>query len=427
MLAAALLIALSAGVRPQDATVQDPPQDAAQDAAPVEADPPRTQAELEQMLAPLALYPDDLLAQILMASTYPLEVVEADRWVKGRSDLRDEQTAAELAAQRWDASVKSLANVPEVLAMLSENLDWTRQLGDAFLAQQDDVMQAVQTLRRRARDAGQLASDAKREVVEVGPELEIHDVQPQYICVPVYDPIVVYGPWPWPAWPPYAFCPPGWSFGFFIGCPVFHPWGFAWGHCNWHAHHIEIDVHQHAGFNPHVQTLEPRVASSLVNGKGRWTHAPEHRAGVPYRDLGTARRFGGLSVRQAEEARRPYRGRIERSSPAPAPAPAPAPTPAAPAPPRSPPSRPAPSRPAPQRPRESVPRPAPRPPASEPSRPNPDPPRAPPARSVPRANPLDGAQRGAGPTQRESERGRASRGGAPARPLAPPAPPPRPR
>jgi len=157
---------------------------------------------LEQILAPIALYPDSLLAQILMASTYPLEVVQADRWAKQNKDLKGDALTAALEKQPWDPSVKSLVNFPQVLAMMSEKLDWTQKLGDAFLAQQKDVMDTVQGLRKKAVDAGNLKTTKEQQVIVEKETIIIEPASTQVVYVPTYNPTVVYGAWPYPAYPP---------------------------------------------------------------------------------------------------------------------------------------------------------------------------------------------------------------------------------
>jgi hypothetical protein len=211
LVAAALALALAGTpTRAQDAA-------AAQAAAPGEDEPAFTAEQLEQMLAPIALYPDDLLSQILMASTYPLEVVQADRWVKVHEDLAPEEAEKALEEEDWDPSVKSLVAVPDVLALLSDELDWTQELGDAFISQQKDVLATVQTLRGRAKENGKLESNDEQKV-EVNVEgstqtIVIESAQPDVIYVPVYDTTVVYGYWPYPAYPPYPYYPPAYRVG----------------------------------------------------------------------------------------------------------------------------------------------------------------------------------------------------------------------
>ena len=166
------------------------------------------QEELDQMLAPIALYPDSLLAQILMGATYPLEVVQADRWAKANRNLKGDQLNDALDQKNWDPSVKALVPFPQVLSMMSERLEWTQKLGDAFLDQQDEVMDTVQKLRARAQAAGNLRDTEQQRVIVQERVIEIEPVQPEVVYVPVYDPTVIYGPWWYPAFPPFFFPPP---------------------------------------------------------------------------------------------------------------------------------------------------------------------------------------------------------------------------
>ena len=163
---------------------------------------PFRQAELDQMLAPVALYPDSLLSQVLMASTYPLEVVQAARWSRANPGLKGQDAVRAVEHMDWDPSVKSLTAFPQILTMMDEKLEWTRRLGEAFLAQQADVMDTVQGLRRRAEAAGNLRSSEQMRVAREGEVITIHQPAPEVVYVPYYNPAVVYGPWWWPAYPP---------------------------------------------------------------------------------------------------------------------------------------------------------------------------------------------------------------------------------
>jgi hypothetical protein len=267
---------------------------AAQPAANV---PPLTAAQLDRLVAPIALYPDPLLAQVLMAATYPLEVVEADRWlqVPANAALKGDKLNAALQQQPWDPSVKSLIAFPRVLHMMDDHLDWTEQLGDAFLDQQADLMDAVQRLRRLAKAAGSLAS-GPREVVSAGPPIMIEPASPEIVYVPAYNPWCVYGAWPDMAYPPVYFgtwpgsCVPVLEFD----GGIYPPFGFwAWGVFQWRRHHIRIDHTRFAQFHARRE----RAA-------GIWRHDPAHRHGVPYPNSATAARFLGA----AAATRRQFRG-----------------------------------------------------------------------------------------------------------------------
>jgi len=176
-----------------------------------------SQGELDQLMAPIALYPDALLAQVLMASTYPLEIVEASRWVKANPNLKDKALEDALQQQTWDPSVKSLGVFPQVLAMMNEKLDWTQKLGDAFLAQQQEVLATAQALRKKAQDQGALKDSEQQKVVTAQENnttvIKIEPTNPEVVYVPTYNPTVVYGAWPYPAYPPYYYYPPGYVAG----------------------------------------------------------------------------------------------------------------------------------------------------------------------------------------------------------------------
>lgn len=333
-----------------------------QDTVAADADVTQTFSEeqLAQMLAPIALYPDELITQVLLASTYPLEIVMADRWVKQHKDLKGEELAAALEQETWDPSVKALVNFPTVLDMLNQKLDLTTKLGDAFLDQKEDVMNMIQELRKRAADAGNLQSTGEQNVVVKDDAIIIEPANDRVIYVPTYDPYLVYGPWWYPGYPPYYFYPPpsGVIFSFGVGVTLGLPWGYAWGGWDWYNHNVYINVYRHRTYNRYIDRSRyirnyERRGVPIRSGTVTWQHDPGHRRGVAYRDMGTARRFGQLparrSVMQPESrgfstpATRIDRGTrsgtgatgttIRRSVTAPAPAPAPSTAPATSAPP----------------------------------------------------------------------------------------------
>jgi hypothetical protein len=272
--------------------------------------------ELEQILAPIALYPDSLLTQILMASTYPLEIVSADRWAKQNKDMKGDALAKALETQRWDPSVKSLVNFPQVLAMMSEKLDWTQKLGDAFLAQQKDVMGTVQKLRAKAQASGNLKT-TKEQVVKVEQQvIIIEPASPQVIYVPAYNPTVVYGAWAYPAYPPYPVYPPGYvattaAFSFMAGAAVGAAWGYAWGHSNWHGGDVNINVNQNANINKNIDRSKyaTQYQGKGQAGQGQWQHDASHRGGVAYKDQGTAQKYNKGTGGEAAKSREAYRGK----------------------------------------------------------------------------------------------------------------------
>jgi hypothetical protein len=235
--------------------------------------------QLDQLLAPVALYPDPLLAQVLMAATYPLDVVAADRWVHeaANSQISGDALAAALEPEPWDPSVKSLVPFPQILAMMDVRLDWLQSLGDAFLVQPDDVMAAVQRLRQAARASGTLVSTPQETVEVQDGTIVIMPANPDVVYVPAYNPESVYGVWPYPDYPPvYIPPPPGFvvsGFFFSVGIPVIAPlWG--WGDFDWHRRVVHIDRDR---FN-RLNRGRPPVTGDT------WHFDPLRRGAVPYRD-----------------------------------------------------------------------------------------------------------------------------------------------
>ncbi|MDA7949290.1 MAG: DUF3300 domain-containing protein, partial [Hyphomicrobiaceae bacterium] len=265
--------------------------------------------ELEQLVAPIALHPDALVSQILMASTYPLEVVEAQRWVKANPGVTGDALESAMQKEPWDPSVKSLTAFPEVLEMMSDEISWTQQLGDAFLAQQEDVLAAIQDLRAKADAAGNLKTTKEQKVekqtvtTDSGKKetiIVVEPANPEVIYVPSYDPTVVYGTWAYPNYPPYYWYPPGYVAGrvfwFATGVAV----GSAlWGRCDWRRGDVNINVNRYNSFN----------RTNITNNK--WIHNSVHRKGVPYRDRNVANRYGKGRNDGRAQARDKFRGRAD--------------------------------------------------------------------------------------------------------------------
>jgi Protein of unknown function (DUF3300) len=242
----------------------EPAQASVQPTAPMPTTATYGKAQLDQMLAPIALYPDTLLADVLMASTFPVQIVEAERWlsVPANAALKNDQLVAALDPMPWDPSVKSLVPFPDVIKQMSDKLDWTEALGTAFADQQADVMGEVQVLRAKAESCGTLTSTPQQRVVHEASAVVIQPTNPAVVYVPVYNPAVVYGVWAYPAFPPFFFVPDpvffvgpvGIGIGFSIGFGVVAPfWG--WGHPVWGEGDIFIDggrwsriSYQHAAF-----------------------------------------------------------------------------------------------------------------------------------------------------------------------------------
>ncbi len=281
-----------------------PTQVKAQGDETVEASATYSREELAQMLAPIALYPDTLLSQILMASTYPIEVIEADRWRNKNSHLQDEALDEALAAEYWEPSVKAICHFPDILALMSERISETTNLGNAFLAQEAQVMDTVQELRAAARAQGNLASNNRQTVVVEKETIIIQPADPRIIYVPYYDPYTIYGRWRYPAYSPWHWGPSGASIGLGIGYwPGFYfSFNFGnWSYFNWNRHYVHIDVHKRPRYVRHDRWhARP----------GRWQHAPVHRRGVAYRDNRTARKYG--QAPRAVQYRRDTRGFSQR-------------------------------------------------------------------------------------------------------------------
>ncbi|MDR3568053.1 MAG: DUF3300 domain-containing protein [Syntrophobacteraceae bacterium] len=217
-----------------------------------------SQEQLDQMLAPIALYPDSLLAQILLAATYPQQVMEADHWLREQEGIRGRALNEALDRMEWELSVKALAPFPQVMDMMAQEPEWTQKLGEAFLAQQIEVMDSIQRLRRRAHEAGHLRTTAEQRVVVRRECIEIRAANPQIVYVPRYNPVVVYGTWWWPAYPPFAYYPvwPGvvvspvvGVFGFWGSVTVGPVWGWGWGSWGWRDHQVYLNINRTVNIN----------------------------------------------------------------------------------------------------------------------------------------------------------------------------------
>src|ERR1051325_5728725 len=259
--------------------------------------------ELDSLVAPIALYPDDLLAQTLAASTYPLEIVQLQQWMNNNNDLKAKALADAVSKQPWDPSVQGLVMYPDVVQRMAGNIQWTTDVGNAFLAQQSDVMAAVQRMRGKAEGKGTLKTSAQQTVqTTTAPSGEqvitIQSAQPDVVYVPSYDPQVVYGAPP-PAYPYYPYTYPGyvpgtalmWGAGIAIGAAAWGAWGGHWGSCDWNGGNVKINNNYNYNKNNNFNRNVNR------QGQGNWQHNPQHRGNAPYGDRGTANKFGG-NVRQ---------------------------------------------------------------------------------------------------------------------------------
>lgn len=300
---AAILSTTGAGI----AAAQSPPPAPAPASADASA-PVFKKEQIDQFMAPVALYPDALLSQILMASTYPADVADAAAWSKANPKATGDAAVKQVAAKSWDPSVQSLVAFPEVLAQMGAHADWVRNMGDAFLAQPDAVMASVQRLRAQAQKAGNLKSTEQQKVIvqQSAPTttvIQIEPADPQVVYVPTYNPTVVYGTWAYPAYPPPYYPPPpgyyhpvatglaaGLAFGTGVAIANSLWGGFDWGHND-----VHIDVNRYNNIN-----VNNRISG---NGNVNWNHNPANRHGTPYRGAATQQRFnqgvGGAQQRQA--------------------------------------------------------------------------------------------------------------------------------
>ncbi len=313
LLSLALLFAtwpVSLSAQDQDAQAS-PPQDS-------QAPPPGGQApayaqqtpeQLQRLVAPIALYPDSLVAQILAAATFPDEVVEADRFVQAHPDLKGEDLGKAVDQQPWDPSVKALTGFPSVLGNMDKNLSWTSSLGDAYYNQQQDVMDAVQVMRHKAQGAGALKNPQHEVIREDGPDIDIEPAEPDVVYVPAYDPWLIYG-YPivaWPGWYPYPgiwFGGPYFSFGIGFGIGWFGGFGWGWGHWgfDWHNHYA---IYNHGRYYSRSRTFYNR--SNYYRGGGERGVERNVQRGVSGNRGGEAGRAGGVGNR-AGAAPRPFEG-----------------------------------------------------------------------------------------------------------------------
>jgi hypothetical protein len=280
-----------------------------------DAKKPFTPQELDQMLAPIALYPDALLSQVLMAATYPLEVVEAARWSKANPNLKGDAAVAAVKDKNWDVSVMSLTAFPQVLAQLSDHLDWTQKLGDAMIGQEQDVADSIQRLRAKAADAGNLKSGNEQTVTSQGSGDErtivIEQANPNTVYVPAYNPSWAYGSWPYPAYPPvYYPPPPGYGYGAALATGLLFGAGIVataalFGGWNWGGHgnsYVNVNVNR-------AVTINNNFDRNRYTNNNRWQHDPDHRRGVAYRDPATREHFG--QNRPGADQRQQFRGRLD--------------------------------------------------------------------------------------------------------------------
>jgi hypothetical protein len=263
--------------------------------------------QLDSLVAPIALYPDPLLAQTLAASTYPLEVIQLQQWLVKNPKLKDKELADAVAKQPWDPSIQAMAALPDVVKRLANDIQWTTDLGNAFLGQQSDVMDAVQRMRKKAKDKGTLKSNEQQQVetkvVENKSVIVVEQANPQVIYVPSYNPVVVYGA-PVYAYPPIYYPPPGYyaagmaiSFGMGVAMGAMWSGGWGWG-CGWGGNNVQINNYNNFNRSANINrsaNVNRSARSNVSNRTSNWSHNPQHRGGAPYRDRATANQYGGAA------------------------------------------------------------------------------------------------------------------------------------
>lgn len=270
--------------------------------------------ELDQILAPIALYPDSLLSQMLMAASYPIEIVEAARWVKANPQVKGDAAIVAVQNQTWDVSVKSLVAFPSALMQLNDHLDWTQKLGDAMISQQQDVADSIQRLRAKAADAGNLTSGPQQTVTTQGSgsdrAIVIEPTNPDVVYVPSYNPSWAYGAWSYPNYPPVYYPPPaGYGYGTALASGLI--WGLAfagasaalYGGWNWArgASYVNVNTNR-------AVSIDRNFDRNRYSNSNRWQHDAGHRRGVAYRDAATRQQFG--QNRPGAEQRQQFRGQV---------------------------------------------------------------------------------------------------------------------
>jgi hypothetical protein len=300
------------------------PQDASAD----QAGPPIPNDQLDSLVAPIALYPDPLLSQVLVASTYPLEIIQLQQWLLKNGTLKGDALTTAVQKQDWDPSIQAMAVLPDVVKRLADDITWTTDLGNAFLAQQSDVMDAVQRMRAKAQKAGNLKSNeqmtVETKVVEKQTVVVIQQTNPQVVYVPMYSPVVVYGPpiYPYPPiyYPPPSYYAAGAVFAFGVGIAIGAAYHGGWGYgCGWGHSYNSIHINVNNNYVRHYNNTNINVNRNNINnvnrgGNNTWQHNPQHRGGTPYSNKATANKYGGttrgdsMATRQANARQQPAAG-----------------------------------------------------------------------------------------------------------------------
>jgi hypothetical protein len=262
--------------------------------------------QLDSLVAPIALYPDPLLAQVLAASTYPLEIIQLQQWLEKNKALKDQALVDAVKKQNWDPSIQAMSPLPDVVKRLADDIKWTADLGNAFLAQQSDVMDAVQRMRKKAQDKGNLKTTEQQKVetkvVENKTVIVVEQANPQVVYVPSYDPVYVYGPpiYPYPPiyYPPAGYYAAGMAISFGVGMMIGAAWGGGWGYgCGWGGNNnVYINHNNNFVNNSNRQNINAGGNRTNVgSGNSNWQHNAEHRGAAPYADRGTANKYGGTA------------------------------------------------------------------------------------------------------------------------------------
>src|SRR4029453_7883502 len=280
---------------------QEAPQAESQEMTTTEEAPKISNDQLDSLVAPIALYPDALLAQTLAASTYPLEVMQLDQWMDKNKNLKDKALADAVAKQPWDPSVQAMAAFPEAVQRMAENIQWMTDVGNAVLAQQKDVMDAVQRMRAKAQGTGNLKTGSEQKVetkaTQSGQQvIVVEQANPEAVYVPSYDPAVVYGAAP-AEYPYYPYSYPGYQPGTALA------WGSAiavggvwannnWGDCDWDDGNVTINNNNNFNKN-YNKNVKKGTGTGQANG---WQHNPQHRGNAPYANKQTANKYGGKTA-----------------------------------------------------------------------------------------------------------------------------------
>jgi Protein of unknown function (DUF3300) len=271
-----------------------------------------SQAELDQLLAPIALYPDTVLSQVLIAATYPIEIIQADRWARANTSVKGADAVKLVETKDWDPSVKALVAFPDILQRMSDDVDWTQKLGDAFLSNEPKVMDTIQNLRKKAYASGSLEKVQHLKVQRSAETIVIEPAQERIVYVPVYDTRVVYGNWWWPEYPPvYWHQPSSYAYvsGFYWGPSIYIGPSFFYSSCHWRDRHVVVIDHYHRSHNAFY------TSDSIVRYEGAraWRHEPIHRRGVAYYNNDLRDHYG--SRRESYRDARVYRDERRQEHP----------------------------------------------------------------------------------------------------------------